>query len=204
LEIYRSAKITTFWNIMNLFLAGVLAAAAVSFRLLPHPANFAPIGALALFLGARLPRKHSIPIVLGAMLISDMMIGFYDWRLMFAVYGSFAIAACFGSLVGANFKWRKFILGTAAGSFFFYFATNFAVWALSPWYPHTATGLAACYAAALPFFRNTLLGDLMFGTALFGSYERIRNRKMFWHALPLRAMSRGNLRTKPATAIPSF
>lgn len=156
---------------MKTFIAITLAIAAVSFRLLPHPANFAPIGALALFLGARLPRKQSIPIVLGAMLVSDLMIGLYDWRLMLVVYGSFALAVCIGSWVGINFKWRKFMLGTAAGSILFYLATNFAVWAFSPWYSHTVAGLAACYVAAIPFFRNTVLSDFTFGTAFFGAYE---------------------------------
>ncbi|MGC9599212.1 MAG: DUF6580 family putative transport protein [Minisyncoccia bacterium] len=155
---------------MKFFLAILLALAAASFRLLPHPANFAPIGALALFLGARLPRRQGIGIVLGAMFVSDAVIGFYDWRLMAAVYGSFALATFLGGWIGTNFTWRKFALGTAGGSVLFYLSTNFAVWALSPWYPHTLAGLLACYAAAIPFFRNTLLGDLGFGAAFFGVY----------------------------------
>ncbi|MGB7958215.1 MAG: DUF6580 family putative transport protein [Minisyncoccia bacterium] len=164
---------------MNLLFAIILAFAAASFRLLPHPANFAPIGALALFLGARIPKKQSIPIVLAAMLASDAIIGFYDWRLMLAVYGSFALAALLGSRIARNFKWRKFTSAAAGGSILSYLATNFAVWALSPWYAHTIAGLVACYIAALPFFRNTLLGDLTFGAIFFGAYESIRYLKRF-------------------------
>jgi hypothetical protein len=165
---------------MKILFAILLAIAAASFRLLPHPANFAPIGALALFLGARLSRKQSIPIVLGAMLASDWIIGFYDWRLMLVVYGSFATAIIFGSWVGTNFKWQKFILGTAAGSLFFFLSTNLAVWAFSPWYPHTLAGLLACYIAAVPFFRNTFISDFVFGGAFFGAYEWIRSRSPSW------------------------
>ncbi len=165
---------------MKYFLAILLALAAASFRLLPHPANFAPIGALTLFLGARLPRKQSIGIVLGAMFVSDAVIGFYDWRLMAVVYGSFALATFFGGWIGigTNFKWRKFALGAAGGSVLFYLSTNFAVWALSPWYPHTLAGLAACYVAAIPFFRNTLLGDFGFGAVFFGVYAWATKREL--------------------------
>jgi hypothetical protein len=175
---------------MKQFIAIVLAVAALSFRLLPHPANFAPIGALAIFLGARLPRKQSIPIVLGAMFVSDMMIGLYDWRLMSVVYGSFALMVLLGSWVGTNFKWSKFAFGTAAGSVLFYAATNFAVWVLSPWYPHTIAGLVSCYVAAIPFFRNTILSDMTFGAAFFGAYEFARNMKKSWNPSPLVADSR--------------
>ncbi len=170
-------------KIINISIAVALAVAAASFRLLPHPGNFAPIGALALFLGARLSYKQSIPIVLGAMFASDALIGFYDWRLMFAVYGSFALATFIGSWIGANFKWYKFAFGAVAGSVLFYLVTNFAVWAFSPWYPHTVSGLAACYAAALPFFRNTVISDMTFGAALFGAYELVKNKSLSWYAL---------------------
>jgi hypothetical protein len=56
---------------------------------------------------------------------------------------------------------------TLVGSSVFFVVTNAACWAL--WYPRTLTGLAVCYVAAIPFFRNTLLGDGLFTAVLFGA-----------------------------------
>ena len=61
-------------------------------RLLPHPANFAPIGAIALFSGLYLPKRWAIILPLAIMLISDIFVGFYAWQIMLAVYLSFVLA----------------------------------------------------------------------------------------------------------------
>jgi hypothetical protein len=182
MEIYR--------NPMNFFLALLFALAIAAFRLMPHPANFVPIGALALFFGARFPKKLSIPIVIVAMVASDWIIGFYDWRLMVVVYGAFAFDGFVGAWIGRKFSWMNFFLGAASGSLFFYFSTNFGVWILSPWYPHTLAGLMACYAAGLPFLRNTFLGDMVFGATFFAAYEYIKNKKM---VLSIRSLWKKNL-----------
>ena len=65
------------------------------------------------------------------------------------------------------------ILGSSlAGSVLFFIVTNFGVWTFSAvTYPHTLAGLASCYVAAIPFFRNTVIGDLVYVTSLFGAFE---------------------------------
>ncbi|TAN57157.1 hypothetical protein EPN15_05115 [Patescibacteria group bacterium] len=143
-------------------------------RFIPHAANFAPIGAMALFGGAKLNKKYALIVPLAAMLISDYFIGFYSWQIMASVYASFLIYGLLGLRARKNESWLKIGGATLAGSVLFFLITNFAVWAFGSMYPHTLAGLLACYAAGLPFFRGTLLGDIFFTAAFFGLYELAR------------------------------
>jgi hypothetical protein len=152
----------------------LLMLASATFRLLPHPANFAPITALVIFVSARWGMRRGVLALMGVMAFSDVMLGTYDLKLMAVVYGSFAAAALIGNWVGKNISTRRVILGSLASSTFFYLTTNFAVWAFSPWYARTAAGLAESYVLAVPFFRNALFGDLIFSCALFGAYALYR------------------------------
>jgi hypothetical protein len=134
-------------------------------RLVPHPPNFTPIGAMALFGGACLAdRRLALAVPLAAMFLSDLFIGLHV--LIPVVYGSFALNV----LLGRWLRSRRTLVTTAAvtliGSVQFFVVTNFACWLL--WYPHTVEGLVTCYVAAIPFFQNTLLGDAVFVTTLFG------------------------------------
>lgn len=143
-------------------------------RFLPHAPNFAPIGAMALFGGARLNKKYALIIPLAVMIVSDYFIGFYSWQIMASVYGSFLIYGLLGLVVRKNGSWLKIGGATLAGSVLFFLITNGAVWAFGSMYPHTFGGLIACYAAGLPFWRNTLLGDIFFTAVFFGTYELAR------------------------------
>lgn len=153
-----------------LLIIGIIALAAAS-RLMKHPPNFTPIAALGLFGGFYLSKKYFVFIPLLAMFLSDMFIGFYDWRLIVVVYLSIAATFFIGWLLKKKASWRRVIIGSLAGSVVFFLTTNFAVWALYQWYPHTWAGLFNCFALALPFFKNTLAGDLFYSAALFGAYE---------------------------------
>ncbi|MDI6766019.1 MAG: hypothetical protein QME52_04260 [Bacteroidota bacterium] len=152
-----------------LFTFSIILMAALS-RLLPHPPNVAPITALALFGGVYLDKKHTFIVPIAAMLIADFFIGFHSEMLW--VYASF-IAIGF---IGLWLRKHKGILtgigATLIGSVLFFVVTNFGVW-LSPtfMYPRTLDGLLQCYAAAIPFFRNTLAGDFIYVGVLFGLYE---------------------------------
>lgn len=143
-------------------------------RLLPHHPNIAPITALCLFGGAYLPKKFAfLPLL--ALLISDYFIGFYGISMLY-VYGSFAFIA----LIGLWLKKHKrvgFVLGSSLfSSVLFFIITNFGVWAPpSNWYPHTLNGLIQSYTMAIPFFRNTILGDLGYTVVLFGGYELLKS-----------------------------
>lgn len=143
-------------------------------RFLPHAPNFAPIGAMALFGGAKLNKKYALIVPLAVMLVSDYFIGFYSWQIMASVYGSFLIYGLLGLWVRKNESWLKIGGATLAGSILFFLITNGAVWAFGSMYPHTFGGLIACYAAGLPFWRNTLLGDIFFTAVFFGLYELAR------------------------------
>jgi hypothetical protein len=135
-------------------------------RLIPHPPNVTPVGAMALFGGACLAdRRLAFVLPLAALFVSDLVLGLHV--LIPVVYGSFAVNV----LLGRWLRSRRTVVNTAAvtllGSVQFFVVTNFACWLL--WYPHTVEGFVTCYVAAVPFFQNTLLGDAAFTTALFGA-----------------------------------
>jgi hypothetical protein len=143
--------------------------AAVAIRLLPHPPNVNPIAAVALFGGASFADKRLAFLVpLSAMFLSDLVIGLYSH--MEFVYASFAAIVGIGLLLRA--RRNAFAIGGAAiaSSVLFFIVTNFGTWATQSMYPHTAAGLMTCYVAALPFFQNTLAGDLFFTAVLFGGF----------------------------------
>lgn len=157
----------------SIIIAALLIALGLVLRLLPHPANFAPIAAIAIFGGLYLPKRWAIILPLIAMFVSDIFIGFYTWQIMVAVYGSFAIVGLIGLLVRKNKKAATVIGGTILGSILFFLITNFAVWTFGTIYAHDFAGLVQCYAMAIPFFKNTLLGDLFYTSVLVGSFELI-------------------------------
>ncbi len=131
-------------------------------RLLPHLPNATPLTALARSARDVLGPRAAYTVPLLALFVSDLAIGFYDWRLMLSVYGSFAFIALLTRLVPAT---RPHLLSVLAPLTFF-LTTNAAVWALSPWYAKTAAGLFAAYTAGLPFLGYMLLGDVFFLTSL--------------------------------------
>ncbi|MFZ2189628.1 MAG: DUF6580 family putative transport protein [Candidatus Magasanikiibacteriota bacterium] len=142
-------------------------------RFLPHLANFAPIGAIALFGALYLPKKYALIIPLVAMFISDIFIGFYSWQIMLAVYGSFVLAGIFGLTIRKNIKFASVLSVTLLSSVLFFLITNFAVWAFGTMYIHNFTGLVQSYVMAVPFFKNSLLGDLFYVGVLVGGYETV-------------------------------
>ena len=143
--------------------------AAAAMRLLPHPPNFSPIAAMALFSGAYLPKRSLAFIApIAALLLSDLVLGFYP-ELVF-VYLSVAATVLIGWAVSKRKTVVHVAAAAVAGSVLFYLVTNFGVWLMSGMYPMTAAGLVACYVAAIPFFQNTLAGDLFFAALLFGGF----------------------------------
>lgn len=138
------------------------------------PPNVAPIAALAMFGGVYLPRRLAFVLPLSAMVLSDILIGFYEFGVMVAVYLSFAGSGLIGWWLRTHKRVRTVVGGTLVGSTVFFLVTNAAVWAFGTLYPKTTAGLLASYAAGLPFFRNTVLGDLAFTGLLFGAFELAR------------------------------
>ena len=169
-------------NIEKILLPIIIILFGVVLRLIPHPPNVAPIAAMALFGGAYLNKKYALVIPLIALFLSDIVIGFHS--TMPFVYISFILIG----LIGLKLQKRKslqLILGiTISSSVLFFIITNFGVWLSGGLYPQTLDGLIRCYYFALPFFRNTIIGDLIFVGLFFGSFElalRVSKRLFYGH-----------------------
>ena len=136
-------------------------------RLLPHPPNFSPVVAMALFGGAALSdRKLAFLVPLAAMFIADLFIGFHN--TMVFVYLGMALVVAFGLVLTSHRKPAVLIGGAVVGSAIFFLVSNTGMWWLSGIYQHNIDGLLMCYVAALPFFHNTLMATLLYSGLLFG------------------------------------
>lgn len=149
--------------------------AGTAARLIPHPPNFSPIAAMALFGGATFASKRAAFLVpLAAMFLSDVVLGFYS--ITPVVYGSFALITCLGFGVRRRQTVWRLVSASVAAAVLFFATTNFGMWALEDWYPRTMSGLWECYVAAIPFFRNTLLSNLFYSAVLFGGLALAEKR----------------------------
>lgn len=160
-------------SVRLIVLIGVILAAAAS-RVIPHPPNFTPIAAMALFGGAQFAdRRLAFLVPLSAMFASDLVIGLH--ALLPVIYACFALIVCLGFWVRSRKSVFRIAGATLAGSVLFFVVTNFAVWAAGSLYPKTLDGLVTAYVAAIPFFRNTVLGDAVYVVALFGGFALIES-----------------------------
>jgi hypothetical protein len=171
-----------YFNLRFGMLCAIILLAAMS-RLIPHPANFSPIGGIALFGAAYYDRKYwayLVPIV--SMWLSDLVLNnvvygeyfdrfvwFYDGVLF--TYGAFALIVLAGTYALKKIRIPRLLVAALGASAIFFLVSNFGVWFSSGMYPRTAAGLAACYTAGLPFLRNTVAGDLSYTAVLFGVFE---------------------------------
>ncbi len=179
----KNSKITIRFGVLSL----LVLAAALS-RLLPHPPNFAPIGAMALFGAAYYKQKYLafiVPII--SMWISDLLINnilynqYFDHFVWFYqgfywTYGAFILIVIIGFFLLKKVKIKNLIIASLAASVTFFLVSNFGVWASGSMYPKTVSGLLACYTAGIPFLKNTITGDLIYSIALFGAFELAKYR----------------------------
>ncbi len=168
-------------------LALMVLAAAFS-RLLPHPSNFAPIGAMSLFGAAYFSRKDIallVPVI--AMWLSDLVINnvlytqYFDGFVFFYqgclwTYVAFIAIGLLGFVLLKKVKVQNVFLASILAAIVFFLISNFGVWQSGTMYPKTFSGLMACYTAGLPFLKNTLLGNLFYSSVLFGSFELAQSR----------------------------
>ena len=160
-------------------------------RLLPHWPNVTAVGGLALFSGARLRKGWAFGVPLAAMAVSDLLLDFGTGRplvtpVRIAVYASFLAAVGLGRLLRARAGLARFVGVTLGASTLFFLVTNFAGWlgGYPVLYLHTPSGLLECYTAALPFFRNEVLGDFAWVGILFG-LEALARRTVPGAAAPV-------------------
>lgn len=160
-----------------------LIAVGVAGRLLPHEPNFTPIAATALFAGYFM--RHATLAAcapLAAMLISDSILGVSDYRVMSVVYACLLAPVLFRGVLTRKLNVWTVAAGSLSASVLFFVASNFAVWLFSGMYTLDGAGLTRCCTAALPFFRNTLLGDAFWTSLLFGTYALVGATKQAYHA----------------------
>lgn len=168
-----------------LALSGLIVLAALT-RLLPHPPNFSPVEAIALFGGAYFAsRQWALVVPLVVMFLSDLALGlvhggiYFDY---FASAGFWLVYLCIALSTVLGFGLRGKVSGgrvlgySLVGSLLFFVVTNFGAWLGAPMYPQTAAGLTAAYVAGIPFFKWTVLGTLFYAAALFGGFALLRSR----------------------------
>ncbi len=164
-------------NKQTLYIALALIVFAILSRFVPHPVNVTPIGALGLFAGAFLVDRRYWLVPLCALLISDAFIGFYDLTTMFFVYLGFACAAFIGRFALSNKQGAVRVGVTAfASANVFFVLSNFGTWLSGTLYPVTFEGMVTCYIAAIPFYGNSVIGDLFYASLLFGLYALFHER----------------------------
>ena len=145
---------------------------AILTRLLPHPPNFAPITSIALFSGFHFKDKtFAIFFPLSCMFITDIYLGFHS--LVPVIYSCFAI----NTYIGLKFK-KLTLPSVLLASFSFFLISNLSVWFLS--YPINLSGLTTCFILALPFFVNSLSGDLFYSLVLDLSIKKIKQPKFIF------------------------
>jgi uncharacterized protein DUF6580 len=155
----------------RLALATLLVVLSTVMRIVPHPWNLTPVGAVALFSGACFDRKRwSFIVPFAAMFVSDLATHSFH-VLTPVIYATFALNVVIGMLLR---RYRQSPVAVGAGAFasatVFYMVTNFAMWTISVIYPKTLAGLVACYVAAIPYYGTMLAGDLGYSALLFGTF----------------------------------
>ncbi len=160
----------------------VIVLIAVLTRFAPHPPNFSPVYAALLFGGAYLKTRDSIWYPVALLAASDIVLTTQVYRMRFSwrddllMLLAFAAVALIGRWLRNRVSARTVLAASLAGPTAFFLISNFAVWLGWKMYPPTWEGLVACYVAALPFFRNSLVSGLLYSGLLFGGYELYRRK----------------------------
>ncbi len=173
---------------MKFRIALVLIIIASLTRLLPHPSNFTPLGAIGLFGAAYLERRWlalMVPFV--ALFLTDLFLNnviysaYYSnfaWVTSWWIYAAFAAVMATGwVLLRGRVSPARIVGASLTASVLFFLVSNASTWAETTLYPKTVAGLMTCYVAGLPFLGNTVLGDLFFSAVLFGGYAWVLNRQ---------------------------
>lgn len=141
---------------------------AVLVRLFPHLPNVTPVTAIALFSGVYFTnKKFAFTMPLLAMVLSDLFLGFSAITLF--VYAAFILVAYIG-LSSKKISIKSILISSIS----FFIITNFGVWLL--YYPKSFAGLVECYTLAIPFFRNSIIGDFFFAGVMYFGFEFVSNR----------------------------
>jgi hypothetical protein len=159
---------------------------AVLTRVMPHAGwlNFTAVGGALLYFGARRPWREML-IPLGVLMATDYYLTTYTYHYAFRWQGyvttwAWYLMAMALGLIMLSAK-TTFVRGIAAallGPTSFFVVSNYAVWASGAMYPRTLGGLGACYAAAVPFYRNDLLSTAIVVAVAFGVPVLVRRMNL--------------------------
>ncbi len=161
----------------------VLILVAAFSRIIPHPHNFTPVGGIAVFGSYFLGRKiWAFLVPLFSLWLSDLFINniiypiqypqYYEGFNLFGsfwVYGSFLLMIPIAWRLLSTFTLPRLALTGFSTASLFFLITNYGSWLNNPLYPQNFSGLLTSYVAGLPFFQNTLLGDICYLVILFGA-----------------------------------
>ncbi len=144
------------------------------FRLLPHWPNVSPVAAMALFGGAYFADKRlALVVPFAALFLSDLVLGLHN--SMIFVYAGFALTVVIGFMLKNKITFTNTSFAVVASSVLFFLLTNFGAWMTSALYAKTAEGLMQAFIAGIPFFQNSLLGNLVYAAVIFGGYHLLQN-----------------------------
>ena len=176
-------------NKKGILLILVMILLAALSRLIPHPSNFTAIGAMTLFGSAYYSKKYFAflaPLI--AMWLSDLAINnviyaeYYEnfvWFQSFQLYSflSITLIAILGFVLFKKVSIKNIAIGTLLAPTLFFIVSNFGSW-MSPMalFPKTFDGLIQTYAAGIPFYRNNIMGTMVFSIVMFGVYYLITQK----------------------------
>ncbi len=160
-------------NKKNIYLIITLSILAGLSRLIWHVPNFSPLSSVLIFSAFLAPNKKMATLPLLALLISDMMIGFYHWSVMLAVYLATALNIIIGYTLKKNPRSLNVLSASIFSSLSFFLITNLAVWMSSNWYTKDFGGLMYCFTLAIPFFKSTLASNILYSSLLFSIYSLV-------------------------------
>ena len=164
----------------------VLILGAAFSRLLPHPLNFSPIGAMGLFGAAFFAKRwQALLIPIGATFLSDLVLNnvvYAEYTTGFMAfypgmgwqYAAYALIVLAGFAIFRSVKVQTILAGALSATVIFFLVSNFGAFLSNPVYPKTLSGLLTAYVAGLPFVQGTLLGDLFYSGVLFGAFALLK------------------------------
>ena len=138
------------------------------FRVVPHADNVTPTTAIALFSGVTLPPALALTVPILVMMASDLVLGLHS--LFWLVWATFAAVVGIGLWVRKDARAARITGGTLSGSILFFVVTNLGVFFFENMYPKTWPGLVQCFTMAVPFFRNSLIGDVLYSFVFFALF----------------------------------
>ena len=147
--------------------------------------NFNPIGAIALMGGILFHKKTTAFLVtIGALFLGDIILGLsspiymdYMFSTTFLfVYVAFILMILLGTALKNRASLMTISLGSVVSAILFFLITNAGSW-LALNYDRSLSGLMSAYSAGIPFFRATLVSQLLFSLGIYIIYNLATQRK---------------------------